>query len=590
MARAVGGITSRATHAIEDAASRFARAVSGAASSVAHAIGSGASRARHAVHDTAANATHAIEDAASRRARAVGDGVSDVAHAISDSVSHAALAFGGAAYGRTLALARVPVHAMQQRQRRKSGKRLAARYGGGVTPRPPPRPRYPRIVFYNVAPGAERQRSWWRAASKRWKIAGGILAAVALAAAVVLLLMLAPWSDDGADARDRSTDVFPPPSATLDASYRDQRRGAIVEQYAQIAADVAPIASRIAEFRPLIERFANTARISPFRVAAIIALESRGVRDAVSPAGATGLMQLMHDTAMDHGRSCGMVHTTLRKEPEQNICTGVSYYAMLIAQYDGDDETALARYNSGSIDERLARLPEGTPKHYWALRGAGALSGAESRNYVPRVLAWEMALRALDRFGEAPPDIAALHLPIGGPRRPCGGVGDSFLNLGALFIEWGAKLRGHRFSFTAPDDRPYGDVPDGQLGWPSVSGYRVTSSFGMRDGDHHDGIDIAAPWGTPIYASADGIVVSTQEDPGGYGRQVTIEHGDGIKTRYAHASRVLVAEGQTVVRGQEIATVGTTGNSSGPHIHFEVFVGETHGARKQFMDPMPYLL
>lgn len=107
------------------------------------------------------------------------------------------------------------------------------------------------------------------------------------------------------------------------------------------------------------------------------------------------------------------------------------------------------------------------------------------------------------------------------------------------------------------------------LAWP-VEG-RVTSNFGMRWGRMHNGIDIAAPTGTPVYAAAAGRV--TYADwMGTYGQIVIIDHGNGIETRYAHNSRLLVRVGDQVQRGQRIALVGSTGNSTGPHLHFEVRV------------------
>lgn len=105
--------------------------------------------------------------------------------------------------------------------------------------------------------------------------------------------------------------------------------------------------------------------------------------------------------------------------------------------------------------------------------------------------------------------------------------------------------------------------------WP-VQG-RITSSFGPRWGRMHNGLDIAAPTGTPVYAAAPGKVTYS-DGAGTYGLLVMIDHGNGIETRYAHNSRLLVRVGEKVERGQRIALVGSTGNSTGPHLHFEVLV------------------
>jgi murein DD-endopeptidase MepM/ murein hydrolase activator NlpD len=116
--------------------------------------------------------------------------------------------------------------------------------------------------------------------------------------------------------------------------------------------------------------------------------------------------------------------------------------------------------------------------------------------------------------------------------------------------------------------------------WP-VSG-SLTSSFGWRWGRMHEGIDIAAPSGTGIYASASGTVIACGW-MGGYGNLVVIDHGGGLATAYGHQSSIAVGCGQSVSRGQLIGYVGSTGNSTGPHVHFEVRVGG--GA----VDPLGYL-
>ena len=108
--------------------------------------------------------------------------------------------------------------------------------------------------------------------------------------------------------------------------------------------------------------------------------------------------------------------------------------------------------------------------------------------------------------------------------------------------------------------------------WP-VTGV-VTSPYGLRWGgsDFHPGIDIANDTGTPIVATADGVVDYAGWDSGGYGNMVDINHGNGIMTRYGHASQVMVSTGQAVKRGQVIALMGSTGFSTGPHCHYEIHV------------------
>ena len=107
--------------------------------------------------------------------------------------------------------------------------------------------------------------------------------------------------------------------------------------------------------------------------------------------------------------------------------------------------------------------------------------------------------------------------------------------------------------------------------WPAA-GY-VSSPYGLRFNgtEFHQGIDIAADTGTPIVATADGVVTAAGWN-GGYGNMVDVDHGGGIVTRYGHASAVAVTVGQQVRRGEVIAYVGSTGRSTGPHVHYEVRV------------------
>lgn len=116
--------------------------------------------------------------------------------------------------------------------------------------------------------------------------------------------------------------------------------------------------------------------------------------------------------------------------------------------------------------------------------------------------------------------------------------------------------------------------------WP-VRG-TVTSEFGQRWGRLHAGIDIAAPGGTPIYAAQAGCV-SFAGVQGGYGNMILIDHGGGTVTAYAHQSRLGAAKGDCVSTGQQIGAVGSTGNSTGNHLHFEVRV---NGSAR---NPRPYL-
>lgn len=118
--------------------------------------------------------------------------------------------------------------------------------------------------------------------------------------------------------------------------------------------------------------------------------------------------------------------------------------------------------------------------------------------------------------------------------------------------------------------------------WPAQG--TISSNYGQRHGRLHEGIDIAGPVGTPILAAAAGTVTRAEWTSGGYGNLVEIQHADGSLTRYGHNSKILVSAGQVVVQGQEIAEMGSTGRSSGPHCHFEIRLPQ-EGA----VNPIAYL-
>ena len=132
------------------------------------------------------------------------------------------------------------------------------------------------------------------------------------------------------------------------------------------------------------------------------------------------------------------------------------------------------------------------------------------------------------------------------------------------------------------------DFIGGEFLWPTPGNTIITSSFGNRFHPilhyyrNHNGIDIGAPMGAPIVASNPGTVI-TASYVGTYGNVVMIDHGGGVVTNYAHGSKILVEVGQVVERGEVIMEVGSTGLSTGPHLHFEIKINGT------FVDPLPYV-
>lgn len=135
--------------------------------------------------------------------------------------------------------------------------------------------------------------------------------------------------------------------------------------------------------------------------------------------------------------------------------------------------------------------------------------------------------------------------------------------------------------------RESGPYSGGKMAWPVPGHSRISSYYGYRihpifkTKKLHTGIDIPAPTGTPIVAASDGTVIYS-DWLGGYGKAVMVDHGGGIVTLYGHASTLTARVGQRVARGATIAKIGSTGNSTGPHLHFEV---RRNGA---YVDPMSW--
>ena len=154
-------------------------------------------------------------------------------------------------------------------------------------------------------------------------------------------------------------------------------------------------------------------------------------------------------------------------------------------------------------------------------------------------------------------------------------IGPANTEFRALFSDWRKLDRIGRGNISIPSRMP-------------VEGTRMTSDYGMRsdpfrgNARRHSGVDLAGPLGTPIHATADGIV-SKAAWFGGYGRFVEIEHGGAFQTRYGHMSRLNVTENQHVKKGEIIGYMGSSGRSTGSHLHYEVRInGEA-------VNPIPYM-
>jgi murein DD-endopeptidase MepM/ murein hydrolase activator NlpD len=177
--------------------------------------------------------------------------------------------------------------------------------------------------------------------------------------------------------------------------------------------------------------------------------------------------------------------------------------------------------------------------------------------------------------------------------RPSGGAGTAFGTRADIFGEESSALRKRMENLDTSFDRleqAWGERLKVLASTPSlapVSGF-FSDGFGWRrdpiDGarEFHKGVDIVASTGTPVRASADGLVTAAGR-MAGYGAMIQVVHGFGMSTRYGHLSRVMVAPGQRVKRGEVIGLVGSTGRSTGPHLHYEVFRAGVQ------VDPRKYL-
>lgn len=135
---------------------------------------------------------------------------------------------------------------------------------------------------------------------------------------------------------------------------------------------------------------------------------------------------------------------------------------------------------------------------------------------------------------------------------------------------------------TSPEECDFAwPLPEAGYYLTSFFGYRIDPFTGVPSG--HSGTDIAMAEGTPIYAAQSGVVEISTTNGGGYGYYIQIRHDNGVKTLYAHCSKLLVKVGQRVSKGDKIALVGSSGRATGPHLHFEVIVGGTK------IEPLPYL-
>jgi len=348
--------------------------------------------------------------------------------------------------------------------------------------------------------------------------------------------------------------------------------------------------------------------------------ESSNEQNAVSSRGAAGYMQLMPSTFRQFGAAGKNVF-----DPATNIDTGAAYLQYLSTKYDGSLDKVLAGYNAGpgNVDKyggvppfrETRNFVASVKRHYEGLRSSSAsASGSTSRPTPGPVTtsnqsAVSASLSASVQTVSPAQTVASAQTPA---TMQSSGVKSAEVQAsavegapGAAINQWRAVAASKpesvsRLTGTGRskiESRPTtklaaADPSQPQIKFASTTNPepshassvelhlpvqgRISSPFGARrPHGRHQGVDIAAPRGTPIEASAAGQVVFSGWSRG-YGKTVLIEHPNGVYTRYAHADHLMVTPGETVESGQQVATVGSTGRATGPHVHFEVIQDGHH--------------
>ncbi|MGH3065920.1 MAG: murein hydrolase activator EnvC family protein [Gaiellaceae bacterium] len=283
----------------------------------------------------------------------------------------------------------------------------------------------------------------------------------------------------------------------------------------------------------------------------------------------------------EYGRAVGILEARVRaiyiEEPPDVL-------SFLVSASSFDDVIDNVEFLSriGAQDQRIARQVETAKRRAAAERSATAATRRLTEATVSVISARTDEARSVrDRLAANRDTLAAAR------RLKASAVLDSresreeyLAEVDALAAQSASLAAAIRDSQASAGSSGTGAPSAAGLIWP-VDGV-VVSGFGMRWGRMHEGIDISASTGTPIRAAAAGAVIHAGW-LGGYGNLVVVDHGNGLATAYAHASVILVVVGQQVGQGETVSLVGSTGNSSGPHLHFEVRV---NGAA---VDPLLYL-
>jgi murein DD-endopeptidase MepM/ murein hydrolase activator NlpD len=269
---------------------------------------------------------------------------------------------------------------------------------------------------------------------------------------------------------------------------------------------------------------------------------------------------------------------TIRRTAELHASRIEQRQALLAAALTGEGESRELARATLAIDPDATRLAADTIKPFLRVETRQAeLAAVAQRELDQRYAATAKTVRKL---GISTARLATRGSAMGGPLVDASSA-EARADLAAdqqfrsLFMSWKKLDRLEQGVIAIPSVQP-------------VQKLQFTSNFGIRSDPFrgtaamHAGVDIPGPSGTPIYATADGVI-SHAGRQGGYGNMVEINHGKGIATRYGHLSKILVSDSTRVKRGQLIALMGSTGRSTGPHLHYEVRI-DGHA-----VNPVPFL-
>ncbi len=269
---------------------------------------------------------------------------------------------------------------------------------------------------------------------------------------------------------------------------------------------------------------------------------------------------------------------TIRTAAQQHAARIEQRQELLTAALTGQGDAQRMALATLAVDPQATRVAADTIRPFLTVeRRQVALAQVAEQQLRDRYAATAQQLR---QRGIAPSRVAKAGAAMGGPLVEATST-EARADLAAdqqfrsLFMTWKKLDRLEQGVIAIPSVQP-------------VQKLQFTSNFGIRSDPFrgtaamHAGVDIPGPSGTPIYATADGVV-SHAGRQGGYGNMVEINHGKGIATRYGHLSKIIVADNTRVKRGQLIALMGSTGRSTGPHLHYEVRI-DGHA-----VNPVPFL-